>query len=133
MSQTLVVDETNVDVGLELLAGDTRVHWLVAVVVVSGSLELLAEVVDWTIGIRESGHQLCTRIHGRECDIAYLKGVASWARPCRAPAFPAILSTNIPIVIRDGKACGLMMTSGCMPVSEKGMSIIGNFCEQTPF
>jgi hypothetical protein len=25
------------------------------------------------------------------------------------------------------------MTSGCIPLSLKGMSIIGNFCEQTPF
>jgi hypothetical protein len=39
----------------------------------------------------------------------------------------------MPIVMRDGKACGLMMTSGIMPDSLKGMSIAGHFCEQTPF
>lgn len=63
----------------------------------------------------------------------YLNGVASWARPCIAPALPAILSTNMPIVIRLGNAWGLMMTSGCMPLSVKGISTAGHFCEQTPF
>ena len=64
---------------------------------------------------------------------AHWNGVASCARPCIAPALPAILSTNIPIVMRLGKACGLMITSGCIPLSEKGMSMAGHFCEQTPF
>ena len=64
---------------------------------------------------------------------AYLKGVASCAIPCIAPALPAILSTSMPIVIREGKACGLIMTSGWIPLSLKGMSIIGHFCEHTPF
>ena len=63
----------------------------------------------------------------------YWKGVASCARPCIAPAFPAMLSTNMPIVMRDGNACGLMMTSGCIPLSVNGMSTAGHFCEQTPF
>lgn len=35
--QTLIVDDTEIDVGCELLACDARVHWLVAVVVVTGS------------------------------------------------------------------------------------------------
>lgn len=60
-------------------------------------------------------------------------GVASCAIPCMAPALPARLSTNMPIVIRDGKACGLMITSGCMPDSVNGMSTAGHFWEQTPF
>ena len=46
MSETLVVDNSNVDVCSELLAGDPGVHWLVAVVVVSCSLELFAKVID---------------------------------------------------------------------------------------
>lgn len=66
-------------------------------------------------------------------NITYVKGVASWARPCMAPAFPAMLSTNMPMVMRLGKACGLMMTSGCIPLSLNGMSIAGHFWEQTPF
>jgi len=37
--------------------------------------------------------------------------------------FPAMLSISIPIVIRDGKAFGLIITSGTIPDSEKGMSI----------
>jgi len=49
------------------------------------------------------------------------------------PALPAMLSTNIPIVIRLGKAWGLMMISGWMPLSLKGKSIAGHFCEHTPF
>lgn len=66
-------------------------------------------------------------------ETTYLNGVASWARPCIAPALPAILSTNMPIVIRLGNAWGLMMMSGCMPLSVKGISTAGQFCEQTPF
>ena len=46
-----------------------------------------------------------------------------------ALTFPAILSISIPIVMRDGNAWGLMMMSGDMPESVKGMStcVIGCF------
>ena len=54
------------------------------------------------------------------------KGVASWKFPCKAPAFPAMLSISMPMVMRDGKACGLMMRSGRIPVrSQYGMSTSG--------
>ncbi len=46
---------------------------------------------------------------------------------------PASDSMNMPIVMREGKACGLMMTSGMMPDSLKGMSTVGHFWEHTPF
>lgn len=65
--------------------------------------------------------------------MTHVNGVASCARPCIAPAFPAMLSTNMPIVIRLGKACGLIITSGCIPLSLNGISMAGHFCEQTPF
>lgn len=45
MTETLVVDATNVDIALKLLSSDTRVHWLVTVVVVSRGLELFSEVI----------------------------------------------------------------------------------------
>lgn len=44
------------------------------------------------------------------------KGVASTQLPVRAPAFEAMDSMSMPIVIREGKAWGLMMRSGRMPV-----------------
>ena len=50
-----------------------------------------------------------------------------------APDLPAMLSTSIPIVIRLGNACGLMITSGWIPLSLNGMSMAGHFCEHTPF
>ena len=40
-------------------------------------------------------------------------------------ALPAMLSISIPMVMRDGKACGLMITSGVMPLSVNGMSCCG--------
>lgn len=51
--QPLVVDEAEVDVGRKLLAGDARVHGLVAVVVVAGGNELLAKVLDRRVVVRE--------------------------------------------------------------------------------
>jgi hypothetical protein len=44
------------------------------------------------------------------------------------------LSSSIPIVIREGKACGLMIRSGRIPLdSAKGMSASGHGRESTPF
>ena len=45
MSEPLVVDDADVDVGLHLLAPDARVHRLAAVVVEAGGAQLLAEVI----------------------------------------------------------------------------------------
>lgn len=46
----------------------------------------------------------------------------TWYMPCSEPLLPAMLSMSMPMVMRDGKACGLMITSGLMPDSLKGMS-----------
>ena len=46
MPETLIVDNTNVDVRGELLPGDPGIHWFVAVVVVARSKKLIAEVFD---------------------------------------------------------------------------------------
>ncbi len=43
------------------------------------------------------------------------KGDASTNCPASAPPFDTKLSTNMPMVMRDGKACGLMIRSGRMP------------------
>ena len=43
VAETLVVDNTNVDISLEFLAGDAAVHWLVAMVIVASLAELLTE------------------------------------------------------------------------------------------
>ena len=40
---------------------------------------------------------------------------------------------SIPIVMRDGNACGLMMTSWVRPESVKGMSVAGHKIDITPF
>lgn len=55
MSQSLVVYETKVDVRVELFTGDTAVHWLVTVVVVTGGQKLLAKVLGRSICVREPG------------------------------------------------------------------------------
>ena len=54
VSQSLVVDQTDVDVGRELFTSDTRVHRLIAGIVVPSSEELLAKVLGGTIGVGES-------------------------------------------------------------------------------
>lgn len=49
-------------------------------------------------------------------------------------AFAAIDSSSIPMVIREGKAWGLIIRSGRIPVApENGISTSGHSCEQTPF
>lgn len=45
VAQTLVVDDPEVDVGVELGASDATVHDLIAIVVVAGRFELLTKVV----------------------------------------------------------------------------------------
>ena len=57
VTQTLVVDDTDVNVRLELLARDARVERLVAVVVVAGLHELVAKVV--------AGRVLLVELEGR--------------------------------------------------------------------
>lgn len=44
-----------------------------------------------------------------------------------------MLSISIPIVILLGKALGLIITSGVMPDSVNGISILGQSIESTPF
>ena len=62
------------------------------------------------------------------------KGVASTNSPFSAPALEHRLSSSIPIVILEGKACGLMMRSGLIPEdSANGMSASGHGRESTPF
>ena len=46
MSETLVVDNSDVNVRGELLASDPGVHWLVAIVVVPRGLELFTKVIN---------------------------------------------------------------------------------------
>jgi hypothetical protein len=53
VTKTLVVDDSDVDIGVELLARDTRIHRLVSVVVVPGGLELLPEVLQRRVVFRE--------------------------------------------------------------------------------
>jgi hypothetical protein len=53
VSQTLVVDTTQIDVGLELFSSDTRVHGFVPVEVVSSGSQLFTKVVNRGVRIRE--------------------------------------------------------------------------------
>lgn len=127
--EALVVDDSDVDVRSKLLAGNPGVHWLVAIVVVSCSFELFTKVINCSIvfGKPEINRLWASWDQGAGVLRSYWKGVASCARPCIAPAFPAILSTNIPIVIRLGNAWGFIITSGCIPLSVNGMSTAGHF------
>ena len=54
MSETLVVNHTDVDVGCEFLTGDAGIHWFVAVVVVPSGQELIAKVADGGVLLGES-------------------------------------------------------------------------------
>ena len=51
----------------------------------------------------------------------FLKAVQSPNPPIIEHALPNKLSTNCPIVIRDGIACGLIMISGRIPSSVNGI------------
>jgi hypothetical protein len=68
VSETLVVDDAEVDVCRELLAGDSRVHGLVSEIIVTRLEELLAKVVDGRVVVREpgaaerSGRSISTRL-----------------------------------------------------------------------
>lgn len=44
-----------------------------------------------------------------------------------------MLSISIPIVILEGKAFGFIITSGTNPLSQNGISIVGQRTERTPF
>ena len=59
--QPLIVDHPKVDVRSEFLTCDTRIHWLVAIIVVPSSTKLLAEIIDSGIGLRKSVVKLRTR------------------------------------------------------------------------
>ena len=89
--------------------------------------------------------------HGRELKrMNLLKGVLKISKKCRiikltmmsirsdkyvqipAPDFPAIHSTIIAMVIREGKPCGLNTISGTMPDSVHGKSSQGQRREHIP-
>lgn len=53
MTQSLVIDHANVNIGLHLLAPNTRVERLASVVVKTGGLQLLAEVVHCALLLTE--------------------------------------------------------------------------------
>ena len=54
-----------------------------------------------------------------KCEVPHL--------PLSAPALLAMLSSSMPIVMRDGKAWGLMSRSGRMPVrAQYGISTSGH-------
>lgn len=53
--------------------------------------------------------------------------------PFKTPLLAAMLSINIPIVILEGKAWGLIIISGTIPDSEKGISTYGHNIDITPF
>ena len=66
--------------------------------------------------------------------LAAWNGLASMKRPSSAPAFDAILSRSIPIVMREGNAWGLMSISGRDPdFSMYGRSSSGQRNDRTPF
>jgi hypothetical protein len=58
VSQTLIVHTSKVDVRLEFFTGNPRIHWFIPVKVVSGSPQLLAEVIHRGVGIGESRNQM---------------------------------------------------------------------------
>mmetsp|Transcript_7063 Transcript_7063/g.29142 ORF Transcript_7063/g.29142 Transcript_7063/m.29142 type:complete len:279 (+) Transcript_7063:535-1371(+) len=78
----------------------------------------------------------CSSIGGEKASPsrALWNGDASTNRPSIAPALLAIDSTNMPMVMRLGNACGLMRMSGRTPVrSQYGRSSSGHRNDSTPF
>ena len=49
------------------------------------------------------------------------------------PLYPLPPSMQLPLTIREGKACGLIITSGDIPLSVKGISSVGHNIDITPF
>lgn len=49
VSQTLVVDDSDVNICMEFLASDTRIHWLIAMVVIPSLHELMTEIITRSI------------------------------------------------------------------------------------
>ena len=65
--------------------------------------------------------------------LLFVNAVQSANPPCNAAAFAEIHSTNWPIVIRVGKACGLIMISGRKPSRVYGISASGIIMPTVPF
>jgi hypothetical protein len=63
--QPLIIDHPKVDVRGKFLTCDTRIHWLVAVIVVPSSTKLLAKIIDSGIGLRESVEKFRARENNR--------------------------------------------------------------------
>lgn len=68
MPQTLVIDKTKVDVGMEFFTSDTRVHGFITVVIVTSSSELLAKVVNRSVLVREPNISSAPLQYDREKD-----------------------------------------------------------------
>ena len=63
----------------------------------------------------------------------FVKAVQSPKAPYSRQTFPISVSTSCPIVIRLGKACGLTIISGFIPLSVKGISASGITSPIVPF
>ena len=61
------------------------------------------------------------------------QAVQSPKAPYNEQAFPTRDSIKCPIVILDGKACGLTIISGLTPLAEKGISDSGKIIPIVPF
>jgi hypothetical protein len=55
VAQSLVIDHSDIDVGSELLACDSGIHGLIAVIVISGGEKLISKVRNCGVFLRESG------------------------------------------------------------------------------
>jgi hypothetical protein len=53
MPQPLIIDHSKVNVGGKFLTCDARVHWFVAIVVISSRTKLLAEVIYSSVRLRK--------------------------------------------------------------------------------
>lgn len=80
VAQPLIVDHAEVNVRMELLPRYPGVHWLVAVIVVTGRLKLLPKVVDSPVFLGESIRELSATASPSNRR-TYVNGVASCGMP----------------------------------------------------
>jgi hypothetical protein len=76
VSQSLIVDYANVDVGRKFLPSDTGVHRLIAIIVVPSGKKLLPKVIDGCVFFRKSCRK-SVQVRNPESSRSHLNGVAS--------------------------------------------------------
>jgi len=136
VTKTLVVDNSKVNIDFHLAAVCATVHNFVSIIVIPMLSKLLAKifhdiiifvVLKW-LSFKDISIQSSTL----SCHTLN-KHTYVWKKVVILSILKLVWCNALPIVILEGKAWGLMIISGVMPVSVNGISIEGHRTERTPF